>query len=256
MAVEKKIKERVADAVARSYYRPWYKRGWARTIFIILGFSLILAIFLSIKIFFQIRHINKGEVYNQELGIWMTGDQYLASQKLAADILTDDDPWIGAEDPLINVVVYQSFGCPYCKEDQANIKRMIEKFAPIVRLTVRDFPTEGIHPGVFEAHLAADCALEQDRYWDYSDKLFANQGNFKIADLKTYAKELSLDVKQFDECLDQQKYSQEVRQDYAEGVNFGAEGTPTYVINGNMLPGTISYDLWEQIIGYIVSLQK
>ncbi|MBU1202896.1 DsbA family protein [Patescibacteria group bacterium] len=251
-----KIKERVADAVAHSYYRPWYKRGWVKTIFVLLIISFILAIFMAIKVIGQLSHINKGEIFNPELGIWMTGEDYLASQKLAADILTDDDPWLGAEEPIVNVVVYESFGCPFCKEDQVNIKSMIERFSPIVRFTVRDFPTEGIHPGVFEAHLAASCAFEQDRYWEYGAKLFENQNDFKIADLKTYAKELSLDSKQFDECLNSQKYSQEIRQDYAEGVEFGVEGTPTYVINGNMLPGTISYDLWEQIIGYIVSSQK
>ena len=48
------------------------------------------------------------------------------------------------------------------------------------------------------------------------------------------------------------KYGNEIRQDKAEGVDLGVEGTPTYVVNGNVIPGGISYEMWEEIIGYIL----
>jgi len=252
MGLENKIKERVSDAVAKSYYKPWHKRVSGRIFLTIVALIAIFSIYFLIKVSIGYYHTKKGEIYNPELGIWITADQYIANQKLAADIMTDDDPWLGADNPIVNVIVYESFACPFCQGDQPTLKKVLEKFGPLLRLTVKDFPTEGIHPGVFEAHLAAGCANEQGAYWPYHDLLFENQGNFDKKNLKLLSKNLGIDIAQFDKCLDDEKYATEIRQDYSEGVDLDIAGTPTYVVNGSILGGSISYDMWEEIIGYIL----
>lgn len=252
MGLENKIKERVSDAVAKSYYKPWHKRVSGRIFLIIIALIVILSIYFAIKVSIAYYHTKKGEIYNAELGIWLTQDQYIDNQKIAADIMTDDDPWLGAENPIVNVIVYESFACPFCQADQEILKRVMEKFAVVLRMTIRDYPTEGIHPGVFEAHLAAACANEQDVYWDYRDILFANQGSFDKKNLKLLAKNLGINISQFDKCLDDEKYASEIRQDYSEGVDLDIPGTPTYVINGAVLGGSRSYENWEEIIAYIL----
>ena len=213
---------------------------------------VILSIYFAIKVSIAYYHTKKGEIYNAELGIWLTQDQYIDNQKIAADIMTDDDPWLGAENPIINVIVYESFACPFCQADQETLKRVMEKFGMVLRMTIRDYPTEGIHPGVFEAHLAASCANEQDSYWVYRDILFENQGSFDKKNLKLLAKNLGVNIAQFDKCLDEEKYASEIRQDYSEGVDLDIPGTPTYIINGAVLGGSRSYENWEEIIGYIL----
>lgn len=252
MGLENKIKERVSDAVAKSYYKPWYKRVSGRIFLTIIALIIILSIYFAIKVSIAYYHTKKGEIYNAELGIWLTQDQYIDNQKIAADIMTDDDPWLGAENPIVNVIVYESFACPFCRGDQETLKRVMEKFAMVLRMTIRDYPTEGIHPGVFEAHLAAACANEQDVYWDYRDILFDNQGSFDKKNLKLLAKNLGINISQFDKCLDDEKYASEIRQDYSEGVDLDIPGTPTYIINGAVLGGSRSYENWEEIIAYIL----
>ncbi|MFA6307877.1 MAG: thioredoxin domain-containing protein [Patescibacteria group bacterium] len=252
MGAENKIKERVSDAVAKSYYKPWYKRVYGRILLSILALIVLLSIYFVIRVAIGYYHAQKGEVYNSELDIWLTEEQYIENQKIASNIITDDDPWLGSENPIINVVIYESFACPFCKDDQETLKRVLEKFGPVLRFTVRDYPTEGLHPGVFDAHLAAGCANEQDAYWPYHDILFANQGDFSKKNLKLLAKTLGVDITQFDKCLDDEIYRFEVRQDYASGIESGVEGTPTYIVNGNLLPGSMSYEMWEEIIGFIL----
>ncbi|MFA6466253.1 MAG: thioredoxin domain-containing protein [Patescibacteria group bacterium] len=252
MGLENKIKERVSDAVAKSYYKPWHKRVSGRIFLTIMALIMILSIYFAIKVSIAYYHTKKGEIYNAELGIWLTQDQYIDNQKIAADIMTDDDPWLGAENPIINVIVYESFACPFCQADQETLKRVMEKFGMVLRLTIRDYPTEGIHPGVFEAHLAASCANEQEAYWVYRDILFENQGSFDKKNLKLLSKNLGINIAQFDKCLDEEKYASEIRQDYSEGVDLDIPGTPTYIINGAILGGSRSYENWEEIIGYIL----
>jgi len=252
MSVEKKIKERMSDAVVKSYYKPWHRRASGRIFLAFTAVILMLLVYFLIKVGIGYYHAQKGEIYNAELGIWLNEEQYIANQKLAADIMTDDDPWIGAENPIINIIAYESFACPFCKTDQEIVQRVMEKFGSLIRLTIKDYPTEGIHPGVFEAHLAAACANEQDTYWEYHDLLFENQENFDRTTLKLHAKELGVSISQFDECLDEDKYASEIRQDYSEGVDLDIQGTPTYVVNGVVLGGSISYEYWEEIIGFIL----
>lgn len=252
MGVDKKIKERMSDAVVKSYYKPWHQRASGRIFLTIAAIFLLGVVYFAIKLGIGIYHINKGEIYNPDLGMWLTEEQYSANQKLAADLLTDDDPWLGSEEPLVNVIAYESMSCPFCQGDQETIKRVIQKFGPLLRFTTRDFPTEGLHPGSFNAHLAAACANEQGVYWEYRDLLFANQDDFSVKNLKVLAKGLGVDVNQFDTCLDDEKYSSEIRQDSAEGLDLDLKGTPSYMINGSLIEGSISYELWEEIIGYIL----
>src|SRR3989339_356647 len=252
MGVDNKIKERVSDAVVRSYYKPWYKRVSGRIFLAIMAVVVISSLYFGIKVAIGYFHVQKGESYYEELNMWLTLPQQEANQKLAADIMTDDDPWLGAENPIISIVAFESFFCPFCQADQANIKRVIEKFGSLVRFTSKDFTTENIHPGVFEAHLAASCANEQEVYWDYRDILYDNKESFDNKSLKLFAKNLGINIFKFDKCLDEEKYGNEIRQDKAEGVDLEVEGTPTYIVNGNIIPGGISYEMWEEIIGYIL----
>lgn len=253
MGVEKRIKERMSDAVVRSYYKPWHKRWWGRLIIIFAIISILSVLYLGFKVAVYWTHVKAGEVFNDELEVWISQEQFVENQKLVADLITSDDPWLGSDKPAINIVVYESFGCPFCKGNQPDIRQMLAKFGSLVRFTVKDFPTEALHPGVFEAHLAADCADQQGRYWEYHDELFNNQeAGFARNNLQAIAKKLGLNSKEFDQCLINENFSQEIRQDYASGVNLGVVGTPTYIINGIVIPGAISMDMWEQIIGYII----
>ncbi len=66
--------------------------------------------------------------------------------------------------------------------------------------------------------------------------------------LKEYASELGLDSARFDECLDADRYAQEVIKDMQEGEHFGVQGTPAFFINGEMISGAASYTVFKAAI--------
>ncbi len=252
MSVKNKIEERVKLATTRSYFKVWYKRRWGRWTLLGLGLIAIFVLWLAILIVNNVLHIYRGDVFDQSALTWVTASDYEQNQKAASQVLTEDDPALGTDEPLVYIVAYQSFACPYSQENQADLKKMLDKFGPLVRFVFKDFPTEGLHENVFNAHLAANCANDQKKFWEYHDMLFANQGKFSKPELKAYAEQLGLDRVSFDACLDSEKFSQEIRQDYAQGVNLGVSGTPSYVVNGQLVKGTVPMDLWEQVIGFIL----
>ena len=116
-----------------------------------------------------------------------------------------------------------------------------------MRLVFKDFPLS-THPQAFKAAEAAQCAHAQERFWDYHDKLFANQRALAIADLKRYAGEMDFDQLAFDTCLDSGETADLVRQDMAEAEGYGVTSTPTLFINGRMISGALPFETFETVI--------
>src|SRR5207248_2330445 len=106
-----------------------------------------------------------------------------------------------------------------------------------IRLIYRHYPLDGIHPYARGAAQAAECANEQNKFWDYHDLLFKNQDQLDKENLLTYAKQLNLDMKNFQPCVESAKYAQRVQDDVQAGDLLGISGTPTFFINGRKLVG-------------------
>lgn len=252
MPIEDKIKARIDQAQVRSYYKPWFRRGWGR-VATVLGVILILVVLYFLYLVINnIWHLKRGEFYSIDTNTWISQVEFEKNQQAVAELMTDDDPWLGSEEPLVYVAAFESFACPYCQDSQADIKTMLAEFGGLVRFVTKDFPTEGLHPNVFDAHLAAACADEQGRYWEYHDLLYQNQEHFDRDNLKKLASQVGINMNQFNECLTSEKYAQEIREDYSDGVQAGIQGTPSYLINGNLIPGQIPLDVWKDIIGFIL----
>lgn len=260
--MRQEIKKRLSQAVNRSYFKPWTRRWWGIAIIIFLFFCAAAVIVLSYKVIDNFRHQRNGDYYIKETNTWITEKQFQDTQKEIVKSITDDDPWLGSDDPIIYVVAYEDFGCPFCKDNQEDIKQLIAKFGSIVRYVPKDFPIEGLHPNVMNAHLAAACANEQGKYWEYRDLLYDNQAteanpnNFSKDNLVSLAKKADLNNAQFKKCLDAETYLQEIKQDVAAGYNDKVVGTPSYVINGSMIPGEIKFAVWEKIVGFILKGQQ
>lgn len=97
---------------------------------------------------------------------------------------------------------------------------------------------------------AAECASEQGQFWQYHDALFANQQARNMSDpaLRNFAVALGLDEEEFNDCLSAGEHRQVVREDNAEARARGVESTPTLFLNGEMLPGGITFEQLQSLI--------
>ena len=92
------------------------------------------------------------------------------------------------------------------------------------------------------------CALEQGKFWEYHDLLFANPNKLNREGLAEQARSLKLDEKQFDSCLAGGKYKAQIEQDLQLGLRAGLTGTPGFFINGSMLSGNLPQEAFEKAI--------
>jgi len=160
---------------------------------------------------------------------------------------TAGHPALGPKDAPIVIAEFGDFQCPYCGRSEETIKEIRKEYGDKVRLVYLDFPLS-FHEYAFPAALAARCAGEQHKFWDYHDALFQNQTKLTTPDLKNIAAGLKLDTKQFDACLDSQKYADEVRADQEQGSALGVDGTPGFFVNGRAITGAEPPQVFEGVI--------
>ena len=99
------------------------------------------------------------------------------------------------------------------------------------------------------AALAARAAQEQGKFWEYHDLLYENQsGGFSDERLVEMAREAGLDVEVFEADLTSRRYEEAVARDFQEGQQRGITGTPTFVINGEVLTGLQPLGVYEDAI--------
>ena len=136
----------------------------------------------------------------------------------------------------IMIVEFSDYQCPYCRQAEPTVKDVLAKYGDRVRLSYRDFPLSAIHPQAMMAAEAARCALEQGKFWEYHDQLFAGSKLEKDV-LIGYARDLKLDEKQFESCLSTEKYKADIEKDTQDARKAGVNGTPAFFINGVFLNG-------------------
>lgn len=168
----------------------------------------------------------------------------------------DDDAFLGGENAQVVVIDFSDYQCPFCKKFYTNIFPEFKKdFLDTnkVKYVYRDFPLN-IHPPANNAAQAAECAGDQNSYWEMHDLLFEKQSDWGSAaelneTLIGYAVELGLNKTTFSSCLNDEKYKEEVEKDRDDALASGARGTPTLFVNGKITRGVPqSYESFKALI--------
>ena len=173
-------------------------------------------------------------------------------------VSVDDDPVLGNAKAKVTIIEFGDYQCPVCRLFWREIEPRLKKQyvdTGKVKLVFRDFPIQQIHPEATIAAMAAQCAADQGKYWEYHDKVFREQDKgtddlvrFKAADLKKWAADIRLDAAAFSACVDSGRYKDEVAKDFADGEAVGVQGTPMFFINGRVVGGAQSFPVFKKII--------
>lgn len=165
-------------------------------------------------------------------------------------VSVDDDAVRGDPDAPVTIIEFSDYECPFCGRFYTQTLDQIKTNyidTGKVKMVYRDFPLS-FHPNAQKAAEAAECAGEQDKYFEMHDMLFDDQQSLNIDSYKKYAGELGLDQEEFDECLDSDAMADEVRKDFQDGQAAGVTGTPGFFINGKILTGAQPFSAFEAAI--------
>jgi len=164
--------------------------------------------------------------------------------------LIDDDAIKGDPNAPVTIVEFSDFECPFCGRFYSQtLSEIDEKYIKTgkVKFVYRDFPLS-FHPQAQKSAEAAECAGEQDKFYEMHDLLFENGVQGGVSAFKGFASEIGLDTAEFNECLDSGEMESEVKKDFLDGQKAGIQGTPGFIINGKLVSGAQPFSVFEQII--------
>jgi protein-disulfide isomerase len=167
-----------------------------------------------------------------------------------AEYPDEDGRALGDPNAPVTIEVFKDFQCSACKGYTEVIEPQVisELVEPgTVYYVFRQYPFMDDTSAVKDSDNAANasmCAAEQNRFWDYKAMLFANlnyvTGEFSNKRLIAFAESLGLEMGEFEQCLDQGRFQDEIDQDIDLGRQYGVTGTPSVHVNGvNIKPGYV-----------------
>ena len=181
----------------------------------------------------------------------------LASASASA---TADDGYVGyrlnREVPGAGTAtLYTDYQCPYCAKAEPKFEEAAKKLDGIMNVTVRHMPLN-MHANAVPAALAVEAAAAQGKHLEMANKLFNTQNdwkNIKERDkLRTlfndYAKELGLNVEEFDKVLLASDTVKPIQRDYEHAVKIGVKGTPTFAVNDKVVEGLDSSSSVDDLV--------
>jgi protein-disulfide isomerase len=160
----------------------------------------------------------------------------------------------GGADAPVTIVAFSDYECPYCKRAESTVSQVMSTYGKDVRYVLRDFPLP-FHANAHGAAQAARCAGDQEKFWEYHDKMF-QASDLQTTALQQVATDLGLDRTKFDECLSSGKYKAQVDADIEAGSEVGVNGTPAFFINGRMLSGAQPFEKFKEVIDVEIARKK
>jgi protein-disulfide isomerase len=185
-----------------------------------------------------------------------TGDSGYGNAPAAPQVGEPDiegRPFIGNADAAVTIVEYSDFECPFCARFYSQTYAQLKETyiaSGDVKLVFKDFPLS-FHQLAEPAGIAGKCVFREggnDAFFVFHDTVFENQPALSVANLKVWAVEAGVSESAYDSCIVDPEVKAQVQADFAEGQSFGVSGTPSFVINGQLLVGAQPFSAFEQVI--------
>lgn len=162
--------------------------------------------------------------------------------------ITDDDHIRGDKNAPVTIVEFSDLQCPFCQSFHPTLQRLMDEYDGEIRWVYKHFPLDSIHPQARPAALAAECAAEQEKFWEFIDASFENQSLLGDTFYADTAKSLGLNTSKFNECYSSRKYEDKIDAHYDEGTVAGVTGTPSSFVNGQPVSGALPYAAVKSLI--------
>ncbi|WP_428327026.1 DsbA family protein [Nitrosopumilus sp.] len=146
---------------------------------------------------------------------------------------------LGSDSAPITIIEFGDFQCPFCSEWYIETGQELNEkyvFTNQVELIFIDYPFLG--PDSYPTAHASYCAEEQNRYWDFHEILYLNQGATNDGwanseNIRDFANQIGLDLEQYDQCMSSNAFSEKLDTSLELGNTYDITQTPTFIVVNN-----------------------
>ena len=229
------------------WYQTWYGLVLVGLVSLLVIVGLIFAVLVG-RYYWLIRH-GQSETLSEQFKNQNLATVDPALLALRKKLELTERPFLGKMNAPVTIVAFIDFKCPFAKEAEPILYQVAKEYSSKVKIIIRNFPLESIHPGSEKLSEVAYCAQQQGMFWQTYNYIFDDQDNFSDTitseEISALAKNVGLDQAQLNTCLSDSNTVTAVRTDFSDGVYAGVKATPTFFINGEKTEGVIPLKIWE-----------
>lgn len=160
----------------------------------------------------------------------------LEGKATGIDLTEGDPPVLGPPSAPVTIVAFSDFQCPFSRDANLRLRKLVEKSTGAIRLVFRHFPLPS-HRWALDAARAGVCAHRQGKFWPFHDRLFESQRDLSPPGLTALVEASDIDPDQFTACMKDATTADRVRRDIEIARAAGVDGTPALFVNGDRLAG-------------------
>jgi protein-disulfide isomerase len=206
--------------------------------FIIIAIVLVAAIAAFFVLGRNKRNDSNSAFVATSAQVSVTGATPLSQASPTATIPIEK-PNVKVSSPVV-LEEYGDYQCPPCGMLYPVLKDIEHEYGKQLQIVFHHLPLTKIHKNAMKAAHAAEAARNQGKFWEMHDRLYRNQNEWKDLDdprpmFVQYARDLGLNADRFTRDLDSPEIEQRITADMQKATSLGINGTPTVLIDGNML---------------------
>ena len=174
---------------------------------------------------------------------------------------------LGDENANITFVEFADYRCPFChKFHEETFDKVVTNLINTgkAKFLFKDFVVNDRdeYKGSMQAAVASHCAAEQGKYWEYVKEIYKNfkpepQHWVTLDSLLTFANNVQIeDIEKFKNCVESNKYQNQIQESGSLAQQLGITGTPTFVVLKNdkietIFPGAVPYESFEKTLNLL-----
>jgi protein-disulfide isomerase len=163
-----------------------------------------------------------------------------------------DDHSKGPADAKLTVVEYGDYQCPYCGQAYPIVEQLMTTFADSMRLIFRNLPLADMHPHAEAAAETAEAVALQGKFWEIHDALYENQRDLSDAALRRYVDGVGANADEVAKAIADGGPRKRVEADFEGAIRSGANGTPTFFVNGVRYDVSWMYEPFAEFLSEIL----
>lgn len=189
-----------------------------------------------------------GSYWNYWSKIWRIEDFYRTENMTTiTPTINRFDPVSGDINAQLVIIEYTDFACPACKNANETLNEISKFYGQKIKIVFKALPVINQLTSQ-KAAIAAYCASDQKKFWEYKDLLFENNALLTDDTYLSLAKSLAFDSQIFSACLTSGKYDTLINNNLAEALKLQLTSVPTIYINNQKFEENIAVDKLKNII--------
>lgn len=144
----------------------------------------------------------------------------------------------------VSIAVFFDYNCGYCRKSVSELNEVLKKDSSL-RVVYKEFPILGASS--LAAAKAALAANLQGKYAEFHNALF-EASEIDDAAIKSIAEKLNLNYAKLQRDMESKTVAEEIEKNYRLANSLEINGTPAYIVGGQLLPGAVNAEALAKVI--------